>query len=133
MTDPGQVDRAVKETLKAYGRIDILINCAGQVLNAAIEKIEADDFRDIFELNVLAPLVMMQHVIPAMREQGAGSIVNVSSGIWFHPLAESAALQRNQSGAKHCVGRGPDRARRCQHCGIRDVPVHHGNGTGVVD
>lgn len=92
-----QVDRAIEETLKAHGRIDILINCAGQALNAAIEEIEADDFRDIFELNVLAPLVMMQHVIPVMREQGAGSIVNVSSGIWFHPLAESAAYAASKA------------------------------------
>lgn len=54
-------------------------------------------FRDIFELNVLAPLVMMQNVIPAMRKQGAGSIVTVSSGIWFHPLAESAAYSATKA------------------------------------
>ncbi|MBF0877197.1 SDR family oxidoreductase [Gluconobacter cerevisiae] len=92
-----QVAQAIKETIKIHGRIDILINNAGQALQAPIEQINIDDFRDIFELNVLAPLVIMQHVLPAMHKQGAGSIVNVSSGIWFHPLAESAAYSATKA------------------------------------
>lgn len=56
VTDRDQVAQAVKETLKIHGRIDILINNAGQALQAPIEQINIDDFRDIFELNVLAPL-----------------------------------------------------------------------------
>jgi len=97
VTDGNQVDRALGETLKIHGRIDILINNAGQALQAPIDRIDANDFRDIFELNMLAPLVMMQRVVPAMREQGAGSIVNVSSGIWFHPLAESGAYSATKT------------------------------------
>ncbi|GAN67551.1 SDR family oxidoreductase [Acetobacter orleanensis] len=97
VTDRDQVDHAIQETLKIHGRIDILINNAGQALQAPIEQINIDDFRDIFELNVLAPLVMMQHALPAMHKQGAGSIVNVSSGIWFHPLAESAAYSATKA------------------------------------
>ncbi|SKA29331.1 SDR family oxidoreductase [Consotaella salsifontis] len=104
VTDREQVDHAVEETLRVHGRIDILVNNAGQALQASIENIDVDDFRDIFELNVLAPLVMMQKVIPTMRRQRAGSIVNVSSGIWFRPLPESGAYSATKAALSTLTG-----------------------------
>ncbi|NJC70872.1 SDR family NAD(P)-dependent oxidoreductase [Planosporangium thailandense] len=80
VTDPDQVRRAVRAGLDAYGRIDVLVNNAGQGLHLPLEQVAADDFRAIIELNVVAPLVVMQAVIPVMRAEGGGSIVNVSSG-----------------------------------------------------
>ncbi len=104
VTDEGQVDQAVKQTLEALGRIDILVNNAGQGLHSPIEEIKPNDFRDILELNVVAPLVVMQHVLPAMRKQGEGRIVNVSSGIWFHPLAESGAYAATKAALSTLAG-----------------------------
>jgi len=77
-----QDDRArlVERTLHAFGRIDVLVNNAGQGLHVPVEQVDADAFREVFELNVLAPLALMQAVLPAMRRQGGGAIVNVSSG-----------------------------------------------------
>ncbi|MCL5113555.1 MAG: SDR family oxidoreductase [Patescibacteria group bacterium] len=63
-----------------YGRIDILINNAGRGYDAPVEKTQTDKFRQLFELNVVGPLVAMQAVIPIMRKQGGGMIVNISSG-----------------------------------------------------
>lgn len=104
VTSKDQVQSAVAEALKAYGRIDIVVNNAGQALQASIEEINPDDFRDIFELNVVAPLVMMQTVIPTMRSQGAGSFVNISSGIWFHPISESGAYSATKAAISTLTG-----------------------------
>ena len=83
VTDGAQVDSLVRAALDEYGHIDVLVNNAGQGLQATAEQIELDDFRAVLELNLVAPLAMMQAVLPAMRKQGAGSIVNISSGTTF--------------------------------------------------
>lgn len=83
VTDQAQVDAAVRAALDAFGRIDVLVNNAGQGLQASTEEIALDDFRAVLELNLVAPLAMMQAVLPAMRRQGTGSVVNVSSGTTF--------------------------------------------------
>ena len=57
----------------------MLVNNAGQGLHVAIEEIDPADLRAVFELHVVAALVGMQTVLPVMRLQAAGSIVNVGS------------------------------------------------------
>ena len=98
VTDAEQVARAVRVASERFGRLDVLVNNAGQGMNAAVDAIDADDFRAVLELNVLAPLVTMQAVIPLMREQGAGSIVNVGSGITFADLPETGAYSAAKAG-----------------------------------
>lgn len=83
VTDQEQVAALVQTTLDAFGRVDVLVNNAGQGLQATTEQISLDDFRGVLELNLVAPLALMQAVLPAMRRQGAGRIVNVSSGTTF--------------------------------------------------
>ena len=97
VTDAEQVKAAVRKAIDAFGRIDVLVNSAGQGLQAPIDGIKPGDFRDILELNVMAPLVTMQAVIPFMRKQGSGSIVNISSGIWFRPLPDSGAYSASKA------------------------------------
>lgn len=91
VTDRAQVDGLVAAALDAFGRIDVLVNNAGQGLQATIEQIALDDLRAVLELNLVAPLAMMQAVLPIMRRQGAGSIVNVSSGTTFADVAGTGA------------------------------------------
>jgi short-subunit dehydrogenase len=79
LRDPAQIVRLVDATLDWFGRVDILVNNAGQGLHVPLEQVRLDDLRAITELNVYAPLLAMQAVIPPMRRQGAGVIVNVSS------------------------------------------------------
>jgi short-subunit dehydrogenase len=69
------VDAAVRE----FGQVDVLVNNAGCGLHVPLEEVDLDAFREVFELNVIAPLALMQLVIPIMRAQGGGAIVNLSS------------------------------------------------------
>jgi short-subunit dehydrogenase len=75
--------QAVRDVHQHYGRVHGLVNNAGRSYAAAIEEIEPALFDEIFHLNVLAPIVAMQAVIPLMRAQGGGSIVNINSGTAF--------------------------------------------------
>ena len=83
VTDPQQVDRLVRTAVEAFGRVDVLVNNAGQGLQASVEETDLADFRALLEPNLVAPLALMQAVLPLMRARGAGSIVNVSSGTTF--------------------------------------------------
>ncbi len=79
MREVRDVRNLVEKTVQQYGRIDILINNAGQGLWTTVEAMDIDDYRAVWELNVLGALQAMQAVIPVMRRQGGGMIVNVSS------------------------------------------------------
>jgi len=76
---PDQARQAVEETIRHFGRIDVLINNAGQAAAGTVERLDLEDFRAIIELNVYGPFIAMQAAIPVMREHGGGMIVNVSS------------------------------------------------------
>jgi NADP-dependent 3-hydroxy acid dehydrogenase YdfG len=74
-----EMRRLVARTVDTYGHVDILVNNAGQGLHVPIEELDPVDLRAVFDLNVVAPLVGMQAVVPFMRSQSGGAIVNVSS------------------------------------------------------
>jgi short-subunit dehydrogenase len=80
MTKEQDVRGMVEKTVNHYGRLDILINNAGRGYDAPLEQIDTDKYRELFELDVVGPLVAMQAAIPIMRRQGGGLIINVSSG-----------------------------------------------------
>lgn len=98
VTQPDQIADAVRQGLAHFGRIDVLINNAGQGLFASVEEIDAAAFRALLDLNLIAPLMMMQAVIPQMRRQGAGSIINVSSGATLATYPGSAAYTSSKAG-----------------------------------
>ena len=69
----------ISETLKAYGRIDVLVNNAGIVLGGTVDDTTMADYQRTMDVNVLSVLLMTQAVLPTMRAQGGGSIVNTAS------------------------------------------------------
>jgi len=79
MRKPEDIEHLVQETLQLYGRVDVLVNNAGQGIYGSIETVDVDEYRSVMELNVYGVLIAMQTVIPHMRKQGGGHIVNVSS------------------------------------------------------
>jgi len=91
-----EVKKLIQKTKEKFGRVDILVNNAGQGMSSSVEKIKLDDYRDILELNVFGVLEAMQEVIPIMREQGGGLILNVSSLVsknYFPNLAAYASTK----------------------------------------
>jgi NADP-dependent 3-hydroxy acid dehydrogenase YdfG len=75
VTDQDSVDAAVA----AAGRIDALVNNAGETLRAPVETVPLAEVSRLFELNALGALRVAQAVLPGMRERGAGQIIFVSS------------------------------------------------------
>jgi short-subunit dehydrogenase len=79
MSNQNDIQNLIERTLEIDGRIDILINNAGQGMYGPMESIDIDKYHHIMNLNVFGPLFAMQLAIPHMREKGGGMILNISS------------------------------------------------------
>ncbi|MGH3868940.1 MAG: SDR family NAD(P)-dependent oxidoreductase [Pseudonocardiaceae bacterium] len=80
VTDREAIRRLVEVTLARYGRIDGLVNNAGVGLHGHLDELDLDEFTGMLALNVVSVVAMTQAVLPAMRAQRSGRIVNISSG-----------------------------------------------------
>lgn len=87
VTDGASRESAVSSALQNFGRIDILVNNAGRSCVGALEEFSSDQFRSILELNLFAPYELTNLILPTLRKQKSGCIVNVSSisGLICHP------------------------------------------------
>jgi NAD(P)-dependent dehydrogenase (short-subunit alcohol dehydrogenase family) len=79
VTDPVSVRAAVEATLAAFGRIDVLVNNAGYSVLGAVEETSMAQFRSMMDVNFFGAADLTKAVVPVMREQGSGTIVQMSS------------------------------------------------------
>ena len=79
VTDPAQREAVVARIEAEHGAVDALVNNAGIALGGPLEEIDDDEMRRQFEVNVFAVWALTNRVLPGMRAQGAGWVVNVSS------------------------------------------------------
>lgn len=79
VTDAGAVEQMAQGATRDLGGIDILVNNAGQGMSATIGDALSADVEAVFALNVLAPGAAIRAVVPIMRRQHAGMIINISS------------------------------------------------------
>ena len=93
ITDAEACREVVYDLIRREGRLDVLINNAGYGLYGAVEDVSLQDARQVFEVNVFALSQLTQLVLPQMRQQGGGRIINLSSiagrvatpfGAWYH-------------------------------------------------
>ena len=100
VTSEESVEAAVKEVLRLHGRIDLLVNNAGfGVAPAAAEESSIDQARAIFDTNFFGIIRMTRAVVPHMRQQGSGRIINIGSVLGFLPMPYMALY----SATKHAV------------------------------
>lgn len=79
LSKDADLERIIKETMKIYARIDVLINNAGISPTGQFDKYSLEDIRQTIDINLYAPLRLTHLVIPIMKAQKSGHIVNISS------------------------------------------------------
>lgn len=88
LADFGAATRAAEAALARLGRIDALFNIAGAKLEGPAEQAKLADAQNALAVNYLAPLALCRAVIPAMRRQGSGNIISVSSVLGLRATPE---------------------------------------------
>ena len=77
------IDESIQQTLTTFGRIDVVVNNAGYGMAGTVEEITEQDIRKIFDVNVLATINVVKTVLPVMRQQRSGYIINIGSVAGF--------------------------------------------------
>ena len=79
ITDPSDAEAAVRAAVDRFGRIDVLVNNAGNFYAGLFEEITPEDFRAQVETNLFGPLNVTRAVLPVMRAQSSGLVIAISS------------------------------------------------------
>ncbi len=121
VTESKDRENLVNQTLSRWGKIDILVNNAGSGIYGLLESIDEKEIRNLFEVNILSVIFLTQLILPIMRSQGEGRIINISSiaGLVAHTNNVSPYIS-----AKHAViGLSRGLVKDLQGTGIRVVAV----------
>ena len=93
-----EIDRVLALTLHHYRRVDVWVNNAGHGLLDSVSQMDAPAFHELFETNFFGAVSAMQAVIPVMRQQGSGTIINISSVAGHIPMPFHAAYSASKFG-----------------------------------
>lgn len=79
LTHAEEIDQVVRETLKKFGKIDILVNNSGRTWGAPVEELKIEDWKKVVDLNITGTFQFTQRVGREMIRQGGGKIINIAS------------------------------------------------------
>jgi NADP-dependent 3-hydroxy acid dehydrogenase YdfG len=79
ITDDQQIETTIQKIIAQYGRIDVLVNNAGTDVTLPIEELSIADWDRVMQVNLRAPFVLSKMILPIMKQQGRGHIVNIAS------------------------------------------------------
>src|SRR5215475_9335527 len=96
--DEAAVDRAVASTLDHFGRVDVLINSAGLSVNGEVDGYSLENWRTVIDTNLTGTFLTCRAVAPAMKRQGGGQIINISSGAGRNGIKEMSAYCASKFG-----------------------------------
>jgi short-subunit dehydrogenase len=99
-----EIDRALGLTLHHFDRVDVWVNNAGVGMRDTVADMEMPACRELFDTNLFGTIACIQAVVPAMREGGGGSIINISSVAGHIPLAFGAAYSASKF-AMNAIGK----------------------------
>lgn len=88
VTDPTAVDAMVEQAIQSFGKVDILINNAGVNIRGPIEELSYEEFRQVQQINVDGLWLCCKAVVPHMKQQQSGRIVNLASTLGVVGLAD---------------------------------------------
>jgi NAD(P)-dependent dehydrogenase (short-subunit alcohol dehydrogenase family) len=91
VTRAADVERAVCETVAKFGRLNVLVNCAGALNVATVEGISEAEWDRLMSVNVKGPFLVSRAVLPEFRKCGGGAIVNVGSVLGLVAMKDRAA------------------------------------------
>ncbi len=98
ITDEGFVERCVARVRERWGRVDVLVNNAGISFIAPAERVSADDFRRVLEVNLMAPFLLSRGFGTMMLDQRSGSIVNIASIAGVTGIGDRSAYNASKHG-----------------------------------
>ena len=123
VTSSQDIQAAVDTAIATFGRIDVLVNNAGHGLIAALEEVSDVEIHQFFETNFFGALRLMRTVLPVMRQQGSGHIVNMSSTAGLVGFAGSSLY----CGAKFALeGTSEALAKEVESFGIKVTLIEPG-------
>jgi NAD(P)-dependent dehydrogenase (short-subunit alcohol dehydrogenase family) len=103
--DSKSIVDTVRKIIEKYPKIDILVNNAGIATGGTVESLSEDQWDEIFRVNVKAPYLMCKYIVPVMRANGSGSIINLGSsaglvgawGLHAYSATKGAIIQLTKS------------------------------------
>jgi NAD(P)-dependent dehydrogenase (short-subunit alcohol dehydrogenase family) len=111
ITNEQQIQTAVQKILDQYSKVDVLVNNAGTDVTLSVEELTIEDWDRVMNVNLRAPFVLSKFILPLMKQQGSGHIVNIASTAAKRAWANASAYHASKWGlmglshALHVEGR----------------------------
>jgi 3-oxoacyl-[acyl-carrier protein] reductase len=116
MSDRGAIDRLVERAVEEWGRVDILVNNAAISRRSALTRVTDEEWAEVIRVNLTGPMYLTRAIVPLMKQQGGGVILNVISGAGTHGTIGFSSYAASKGGL---VGLTMTWAQELSRFGIR--------------